>query len=74
METETHLIYFTDDAPRVGSGWRRVDVKVGRKWVHLTGKEGRKRMPVKQWNALRATMERYHQRNGPSDLNTFWKV
>lgn len=29
-------LYLYDEAPRVGSGWRGVQVvKVGRKWVHL---------------------------------------
>ena len=29
-------IYFEDEAPRIGSGWRTVDIKVGHKWVYFT--------------------------------------
>jgi hypothetical protein len=29
-------IYLEDEAPRIGCGWRTVDVKLGRKWAYLT--------------------------------------
>jgi hypothetical protein len=29
-------LFFEDEAPRIGSGWRTVEVKVGRKWVRFT--------------------------------------
>lgn len=29
-------VYFFDEAPRIGSGWRIVIAKQGRKWVRVT--------------------------------------
>lgn len=28
-------VYFQDEAPRIGCGWRRCDVIVGRKWIRI---------------------------------------
>ncbi len=28
-------IHFNDEAPRIGSGWRKVEVSIGRKWVKV---------------------------------------
>ena len=33
---ELWKLRLTDEAPRIGSGYRMVKVKVGRKWVHLS--------------------------------------
>jgi hypothetical protein len=30
-----YRVYFYDEAPRIGSGWRTVFVKEGRKWAHI---------------------------------------
>lgn len=32
----TVRIYLEDECPRIGSGWRTVDVKIGRKWAYFT--------------------------------------
>lgn len=32
----TVRIYLEDECPRIGAGWRTVDVKIGRKWAYLT--------------------------------------
>jgi len=49
-------IYFEDECPRIGCGWRRVFVKVGRKWVRIeeqaTGR--RARFKMKAWAPLGA--------------------
>jgi hypothetical protein len=29
-------LYFDDDCPRLGSGMRYCDIKIGLKWVHIT--------------------------------------
>lgn len=29
-------LYFNDECPRIGSGWRSVEIKVGNKWVYFT--------------------------------------
>lgn len=43
-------IFFEDEAPRIGSGWRKVYVKIGRKWVHFTDTvtEARVRKPLRE--------------------------
>ena len=28
--------YFQDEAPRIGCGWRRCNVVIGRKWIRIT--------------------------------------
>jgi hypothetical protein len=72
MESFDHWIYLQDEAPSIGSGWRFVNVKVGRKWVYLAGKTGRRKISIGQWNNIKSTMERYHIRNGiDNPLNTF---
>lgn len=48
-------VYFEDEAPSLGAGWRGVDVvSVGRKWVRLrspfTGRRARLPRPV--WDRL----------------------
>lgn len=42
-------IFFEDEAPSIGSGWRKVKVKVGRKWVVFTdtASDSRARLPLK---------------------------
>jgi hypothetical protein len=35
-------IYFEDECPRIGSGWRTVTVREGRKWAYLTDCAGRR--------------------------------
>ena len=71
MKIKEHLIYFQDEAPRIGSGWRKVTVKKGRKWVHLSSIYGKKKLSMKQWKILESSMIRYHNRNGESNLDTF---
>lgn len=41
-------LYFEDEAPRIGSGWRTVEVKVGRKWVRFadTASDAKARLPL----------------------------
>ena len=71
MKTKEHLIYFQDEAPMIGSGWRRVTVKKGRKWVYLASKYGKKKLSMKRWKMLESLMINYHKRNGESSLDTF---
>lgn len=51
-------VYFQDQAPRIGSGWRGINVvTLGRKWVriesHASGKTAR--LSLRVWNALLAS-------------------
>lgn len=42
MAEHTVTIYFEDECPRIGAGWRTVTVKEGRKWAYLTTASGRR--------------------------------
>jgi hypothetical protein len=47
-------IFFEDEAPRIGSGWRLVTAKIGRKWVRLYGPQGRRaRFTLDQYARLK---------------------
>lgn len=47
-------VYFQDEAPRIGCGWRRCDVKIDRVWIRIreraTGRRAKlpKRLAVGQ--------------------------
>lgn len=36
MNDQKMCLYFEDECPRIKSGWRVVNVKIGHKWVHFT--------------------------------------
>lgn len=36
-------VYFQDEAPRIGCGWRRCNVMIGRKWIRITERATGKR-------------------------------
>jgi hypothetical protein len=38
---ESFYVYFEDECPRLGCGWRMVLAKIGWKWVRLTDALGR---------------------------------
>ena len=42
-------IFFEDECPRIGSGWRTVDIKIGRKWITFqsTSSGVRAKLPIK---------------------------
>lgn len=63
---------FKDEVPNIGSGFRTVYVKEGRKWAHMTSHPGdpdttedrvRKKLTLKMWFALKAIHEKYLARN-----------
>lgn len=35
MTTQRFNVYFEDEAPRIGAGWRVVEATIGYKWVKL---------------------------------------
>ena len=71
-------IILGDEAPRIGSGFRTVYVKEGRKWAVMTSHEGdpedkesrvvKKRFPLKVWHLMKASHERYLKRNDPIEV------
>ncbi len=49
---ETYIIHpgLGDPVPRIGSGMRLVQVKIGRKWVRIKAPDGRiTRLHIKRW-------------------------
>ena len=70
-------IVLNNEAPRIGSGYRTVYVKEGRKWATLTNhtgdpdkKEGKviKKFKLKAWNEIKAAHNRYLKRNDPDEV------
>lgn len=54
MQTKQVKIFFEDEAPRIGSGWRLVTVQVGRKWVRVRGPQDRRaRFTLDQYAKLK---------------------
>lgn len=58
MKTYRADIYFQDEAPRLGCGWRRCEVKIGRRWLRLTecATGRRQRLPLKMTVGHRVVM------------------
>ncbi len=53
METTRLRVCFMDEAPRIGSGWRTVNVMFGRKIVHLMDDYGhRSKFSKEAWRLL----------------------
>lgn len=54
-------LFFEDECPRIGSGWRTVVVKLGYKWAFFTdvATHTRTRLPVKEAEEIiRGSVER----------------
>jgi hypothetical protein len=52
------IVHLADEAPRIGAGWRIVEVEVGRKWVRLKDGSGQRgKIPVARWRQLERTAE-----------------
>ena len=50
-----YLIYLHDEAPRIGCGWRRINIlSAGHKWVRIkeVATDRAARLPVKAWLAI----------------------
>ena len=47
-----YTVYFYDDAPRIGSGYRKVIAVVGRKWVYVFSEYANAscRLRLADWN------------------------
>lgn len=53
MQDTRLRVRFDDEAPRIGSGWRIVHAKVGRKIVHVSDEHGnRARFLKKAWDKI----------------------
>jgi hypothetical protein len=53
LKSETaRRLYFDDDCPRLGSGMRYCDIKVGRKWVYITDRANGNRVKLRSAQAF----------------------
>lgn len=78
MKTKSHWVSLQDELPKIGSGWRKMNVTFGRKWVYLEydlpdNRSVKYKLTHRKWNELAGRMEKYWKRNGgeDSDRNTF---
>ena len=55
MKLEKYRVYFEDEAPTIGCGWRPVIARIGYKWVHVKdpNAERGKKIPREVWDKLR---------------------
>lgn len=61
-ETYRAHIYFQDECPRIGAGWRVVNVREGDKWAYLSTDTGRKaRIKIDLWDKLEEGTERMNR-------------
>lgn len=49
-----YKVHLMDEMPRIGSGQRIVEARVGRKWVHVRFGKKRARTTRNRWNELGA--------------------
>lgn len=52
-------IVFEDEAPRIGSGLRKVRIKEGERWAYLTDSASgrRQRLPITEFDKIEEGME-----------------
>ncbi len=61
-----YRVYFEDEAPRIGAGWRPVEATVGYKWVKLKTPGADRGTKIKRsvWDNLRKDESYVHQEKG----------
>ena len=78
MKQECHWILLQDELPRIGSGFREVEVSFGRKWVHIRTRNVKYKVRPAAWASLRDKMRKYWDRNqeeqSSSRFNTFTAI
>ncbi len=54
-QTIAAQVYLEDEAPRIGCGWRTLNVTVGRKWIYLQERATgtRARLPIRLLDKLK---------------------
>lgn len=48
------LVYFEDEAPSIGSGWRLIEAQIGYKWVYVKELNAKRRSKLKRktWDQI----------------------
>jgi len=73
MIKEKEWILLQDELPRIGCGWRQLEVTYGRKWVYIVytpipGYQATNyKVPFAKWNTLLAGTMRHRKRNDSGD-------
>lgn len=59
MISQYHFVVVTNELPRIGSGYRLVQVQTGKKWVYVSDMdgEGRTRLTQKAWSQIKQLCE-----------------
>tara|TARA_R110002020_G_scaffold10810_1_gene41156 strand:- start:12553 stop:12780 length:228 start_codon:yes stop_codon:yes gene_type:complete len=69
MVKEKEWVLLQDELPRIGSGYRQLDVTYGRKWVHVTHtpipgyQPINYKIKISKWNNIMSVMGKYRKRN-----------
>ena len=65
MKTIKQWVLLHDELPRIGSGFRHVNVSIGKKWAHVQAvtTKVRQRIKVGTWNEIERSMKKYLERN-----------
>ena len=65
MKTIKQWVMLHDELPRIGSGFRHVNVSIGKKWVHVQSitTKVRQRIKIKIWEEIKKSMKKYLERN-----------
>lgn len=76
MKKEDHWLYLQDEFPRIGSGWRKIDVTYGRKWVYLecqepSGTRTKYKVKYPKWNEIVGDMMSFWKRNKEKSSGRF---
>lgn len=55
MNPERYRVYFEDECPSIGAGWRPVVARIGYKWVHIKTPGAERGTKIKRlvWDKLR---------------------
>ncbi len=65
MKTIKQWVLLHDELPRIGSGFRHVNVSIGKKWAHIQSIATKVRQRIKRgrWNEIERSMKKYLERN-----------
>ena len=65
MKTIKQWVLLHDEMPRIGSGFRHVNVSIGKKWAHIQSiaTKVRQRIKIGRWDEIERSMKKYLERN-----------
>jgi len=65
MKTIKQWVLLHDELPRIGSGFRHVNVSIGKKWAHIQSiaTKVRQRIKIERWDEIERSMKKYLERN-----------